>query len=76
MILFFPPCRFEPAILKERIGDHRHERMTTQALPGPTLKVVETKLLLQLLVSLLLARHLAFPPRSPEAFAKIRGRHL
>jgi hypothetical protein len=28
----FPPCCFEPTILKESVGDHRHERVTMQAL--------------------------------------------
>src|SRR5262245_15414553 len=33
---FFPPCCFEPAILEESVGDHRHERMTIQpAKIGP-----------------------------------------
>jgi hypothetical protein len=27
LILFFPPCGFEPAILEESVGDHRHERV-------------------------------------------------
>jgi hypothetical protein len=31
---FFPALLFEPAILEESVGDHRHERMTMQALPG------------------------------------------
>jgi hypothetical protein len=31
LILFFPPCCFEPAILEESVGDHRHERMTVKA---------------------------------------------
>src|SRR5262245_59604138 len=53
LILFFPPCRFEPAILQESVGDHRHERMTMEALPGSTLEVIETEFFLQLLVSLL-----------------------
>ena len=30
-------------MLEERIGDHRHERMTVKALPGPPLEVVKTK---------------------------------
>src|SRR3974390_818710 len=40
-------------MLKEGVGDHRHECMTGEALPGPALEVVETKFLFQLLVSLL-----------------------
>jgi hypothetical protein len=37
LILFFPPCCFEPAILEESVGDHRHERMTVKgpAWVGP-----------------------------------------
>ncbi len=58
MILFFPPCCLEPAVLEEGVGDHRHERMTMQTLPGSALEVVETKFLFQLLMSLL-----ANPPR-------------
>ena len=50
---FFPPCCFEPAILKEGVGDHRHERMPMKALPGSALKVIETEFFFQLLVSLL-----------------------
>src|SRR3990172_4548643 len=53
LILFFPPCCFEPAILEESIGNHRHECMTMQALPGSALEVIETQFLFQLLVSLL-----------------------
>ena len=53
MILFFPSCCFEPAILKESVGDHRHERMAMQALPGSALEVIETEFFFQLLVSLL-----------------------
>ena len=40
-------------MLEEGICDHCHERMTMQALPGPTFEVVETEFFLQLLVSLL-----------------------
>ena len=53
MILFFPPCCFEPAILEERVGDHRHERMTVKSVPGSALEVIETEFFFQLLVSLL-----------------------
>ena len=53
MILFFPPCCFEATILEEGVCDHRHERMTMQALPGAALEVVETEFFLQLLMSLL-----------------------
>jgi hypothetical protein len=48
----FFPSRCQAAMLEKRIGSHRHERMTMQALPGPSFEVVETKLFLQLLVRL------------------------
>src|SRR5260370_42689882 len=50
---FFPPCCFEPAILEESVGDHRHKRMSVKALPGSSLEVVKTKFFFHLLVSLL-----------------------
>ena len=50
---FFTPCCFEPAILEERVGDHGHECMTMQALPRPSLEVIEAEFFLQLLVGLL-----------------------
>lgn len=53
MILFFPTCCFEPAILEEGVCDHFHERMTMQTLPGSALEVIETEFFFQLLVSLL-----------------------
>ena len=53
MILFFPPCGCEAAILEEGVGDHRHERVTVKALPGPALEVIEAKFFFQLLVCLL-----------------------
>ena len=41
---FFSPSRcFEPTILKEGVGDHCHERMPMQALPGSAFKVIETE---------------------------------
>ena len=40
-------------MLEESVGDHRHERMTMQALPGSALEVIESKFFFQLLVSLL-----------------------
>src|SRR5918994_6595807 len=45
-------------MLEEGVGDHRHQRMTVQALPGSSLEVIETEFFFQLLVSLL-----ANPPR-------------
>ena len=40
-------------MLEEGVSDHRHERVTMEALPESALEVVETKFLLQLLVGLL-----------------------
>ena len=40
LILFFPPCCFEPAILEESVSDHRHERVTMQTLPGSSFEVI------------------------------------
>jgi hypothetical protein len=40
-------------ILEEGVGDHRHERMTMQALPGSALEMIKTEFFFQLLVSLL-----------------------
>ena len=40
-------------MLKEGVSNHRHERMSVEALPGSSLEVVETEFLFQLLVSLL-----------------------
>ena len=39
-------------MLEEGVSDHRHERMTMQALPGSTLEVIEAKFFFQLLMSL------------------------
>ena len=40
-------------MLEESVGDHRHERMTMQALPGSAFEVIETEFFFHLLVSLL-----------------------
>ena len=40
-------------MLKEGVGDHRHECMTMEALPGSPFEVIETEFFFQLLVSLL-----------------------
>src|SRR5262249_29433961 len=40
-------------MLEECVSDHRHERMTVQALPRSALEVIETEFFFQLLVSLL-----------------------
>ena len=53
LILFFSPCGFEPAILEESVGDHRHERVTMQSVPRSTLEVIETEFFFQLLMGLL-----------------------
>ena len=45
--------RIEPAMLEERVSNHRHQRMTMKAVPRPSLEVVETEFLLQLLMGLL-----------------------
>ena len=39
-------------MLKESEGEHRHERMTVEALPRSALEVVETEFLFQLLMGL------------------------
>src|SRR5271154_4468344 len=40
-------------MLEERVSNHCHQRMTMKAVPRPSLEVVETKFLLQLLMGLL-----------------------
>ena len=40
-------------MLEEGVGNHRHERMTMKALPGPPLEVVEAEFFFQLLMGLL-----------------------
>ena len=40
-------------MLEAGVRDHRRERMTVKALPGSSLKVIETEFFFQLLVSLL-----------------------
>ena len=40
-------------MLEEGVGDHRHEGMTVEALPGSALEVIEAEFFFQLLVSLL-----------------------
>ncbi len=39
-------------MLEEGVGDHGHQRITMQALPGSALEVVKTEFFLHLLVSL------------------------
>jgi hypothetical protein len=38
LILFFPPCCGEAAMLEKGMSDHRHQRMTVKALPGSQLE--------------------------------------
>ena len=40
-------------MLEESVGDHRHERMAVQTLPGSALEVIEPEFFFQLLVRLL-----------------------
>lgn len=51
--LFFPSRCFEAAGLEERVGDHRHQRVSVQTGPGSTFEVVEAEFLLELLMRLL-----------------------
>ena len=53
MILFSPPRCFEAAVLQEGEGEHRHERMAVETLPGSPFEVIEAKFLFQLLMGLL-----------------------
>ena len=52
MILFFPPRLCETTVLEECVGDHGHEGMTMEALPGSSLEVIEPEFLFQLLMGL------------------------
>ena len=38
-------------MLKEGVRDHYHERVSVQALPGPSLEVIETEFFFHLLVA-------------------------
>jgi len=40
-------------MLEEGVGDHRHERMTVQALPGSAFEVIEAEFFFHLLMGLL-----------------------
>jgi hypothetical protein len=51
--LFSPSRLVEPAGLEESVGDHRHERVSVQALPRAAFEVVETEFFFELLMSLL-----------------------
>jgi len=52
LILFFPPRLCETTVLEECVGDHGHEGMTMQALPGSSLEVIEPEFFFQLLMGL------------------------
>ena len=52
LIFFFPPRLCETAMLEECVGDHGHECMTMEALPGSSLEVIEPEFLFQLLMGL------------------------
>jgi hypothetical protein len=47
LILFSPPRCFEAAVLQEGEGEHRHERMAVETLPGSPFEVIEAKFLFQ-----------------------------
>jgi hypothetical protein len=49
---FFPFC-LQTSMLEEGIGNHRHEGVAVQPVPGSPFEVVEPEFLLQLLMSLL-----------------------
>ena len=55
LILFFPPCSFEPAMLEEsrRRRSSSCRRMAVKTLPGSALEVIETQFFIfQLLMQL------------------------
>src|ERR1700690_355777 len=52
-ILFSPARLGEAAALQVGVGDHRHERVAVQAMPGSAFEVAEAKFFLELLVGLL-----------------------
>ena len=39
-------------MLKEGVGDHRHQRMPVKTLPGPAFEVIETEFFFHLLMGL------------------------
>ena len=70
MILFSPPRFCQAALLEEGIGDHCHEGVTVEAMPGSSLEVIETEFFLQLLMRLL-----ADPPRlDGRSLVQLSGR--
>src|ERR1700693_3966361 len=53
-LILSPPLRVcEAAVLKESVGDHCHEGVTVNPLPGSSFEVIEAEFFLQLLVGLL-----------------------
>jgi hypothetical protein len=60
LILFSPPRCFEVTVLQEGEGEHCHERMAVETLPGSPFEVIEAKFLFQLLIGSLANR---WPPR-------------
>ena len=51
---FFSPARLrEAAALQVGVGDHRHERVAVQAMPGSAFEVIEAEFFLEPLVGLL-----------------------
>ena len=52
-MLFFPFRLLETLMLQERVGDHGHERVPAQALPGSPFEVIEAELFFHLLMGLL-----------------------
>lgn len=51
--LFFPLYLVQTLMLQEGVSDHCHQCVSVEALPGPAFEVIETKLFLHLLMSLL-----------------------
>src|SRR5580704_5661017 len=49
-ILFSPARLGEAAALQVGVGDHRHERVAVQAMPGSAFEVIEAEFFLELLV--------------------------
>ena len=56
-------------MLQEGEGEHRHERMAVETLPGSPFEVIEAKFLFQLLMGLL-----AQPPRLDGRRERLQGR--
>ena len=50
---FFPPRFGNAAVLQEGVSNHRHKSVTVKTVPGPSLEVIETEFLFQLLMRLL-----------------------